>query len=248
MITIFINLLLAVHILVCVLIVVAVLMQRPKNEGLGAAFGGGMTDSLFGAQTTNVLATITRWLGVLFFGLTLILSALYARQGRTASNVQQKLKEMAKPVAPEVDEKSQAVPSPGATPEGAKTPESSPAKPAAPESANKEGEKAQVPQKEATVPPASDANKVGKPEGETKPVPAPVSPAKDKDATPPPSPSAPKPPEAQKEGAVEKDNVPSLKVSEPKLNPAPVVPAPAVPAPSAPSAPTPEPKAPGAGQ
>ena len=56
MINIFINLLLVVHVLVCALIVLAVLMQRPKNEGLGAAFGGGMTDSLFGAQTTNVLA------------------------------------------------------------------------------------------------------------------------------------------------------------------------------------------------
>ena len=75
MLNIFINLLLVVHVLVCLLIVVAVLMQRPKNEGLGAAFGGGMTDSLFGAQTTNVLATITRWLGALFFVLTLTLSA-----------------------------------------------------------------------------------------------------------------------------------------------------------------------------
>ncbi len=246
MITIFINLLLAVHILVCVLIVVAVLMQRPKNEGLGAAFGGGMTDSLFGAQTTNVLATITRWLGVLFFGLTLLLSALYARQGRTASNVQQKLKELSKPVVPEVDAKSQGAPSPETTPEGSKAPEGGPAKTATPEPANKEGEKAQVPQKEAAVPPASDA-KVGKPEGEIKPVSAPVTPVKDKDATPP-SPAAPKSPEAPKEGAVEKDNVPSLKVSEPKLNPAPVIPPPSAPAPTVPSAPTPEPKAPGAGQ
>lgn len=95
-----INLLLAVHIIVCLLMVVAVLMQRPKNEGLGAAFGGGMTESLFGAQTTNVLATITRWLGVLFFGLTLVLSALYARQGRSSTNVQQKLKDAAKAVEP----------------------------------------------------------------------------------------------------------------------------------------------------
>ena len=98
MINIFINLLLVVHVLVCALIVLAVLMQRPKNEGLGAAFGGGMTDSLFGAQTTNVLANITRWLGVLFFGLTLVLSALYARQGREQTGVQQKLQQSVQPV------------------------------------------------------------------------------------------------------------------------------------------------------
>ena len=98
MINIFINLLLVVHVLVCALIVLAVLMQRPKNEGLGAAFGGGMTDSLFGAQTTNVLANITRWLGVLFFVLTLFLSALYARQGREQTSVQQKLQQSVQPV------------------------------------------------------------------------------------------------------------------------------------------------------
>ena len=53
-----INILLVIHVLVSLLIVFLVLMQRPKNEGLGAAFGGGVTDNLFGAQTTNVLQTI----------------------------------------------------------------------------------------------------------------------------------------------------------------------------------------------
>lgn len=91
MLPIVIKILLVVHVLVSVLIVLLVLMQRPKNEGLGAAFGGGMTDNLFGAQTTNVLQTITRWLGALFFALTVILSLLYVRQGGGRSSVQEKL-------------------------------------------------------------------------------------------------------------------------------------------------------------
>ncbi len=86
-----IKILLAVHVLVSLLIVLIVLMQRPKNEGLGAAFGGGMTDNLFGAQTTNVLQTITRWLGGIFFGLTLLLSILYVKQSTQKSDVQKKL-------------------------------------------------------------------------------------------------------------------------------------------------------------
>ena len=49
MLNLFINVLLVIHVILCLLIAVAVLMQRPKNEGLGAAFGGGMTESLFGA-------------------------------------------------------------------------------------------------------------------------------------------------------------------------------------------------------
>jgi preprotein translocase subunit SecG len=80
--TILINFLLAINIIVCVLIILLVLMQRPKSEGLGAAFGGGMTENLFGAQTTTVLTNITRWLGGIFFALTLILSILYSQQAK----------------------------------------------------------------------------------------------------------------------------------------------------------------------
>jgi len=80
--SIFIIFLLTIHVMVSLLIILLVLMQRPKSEGLGAAFGGGMTDNLFGAQTTNVLQKATRWLGGIFFALTLLLSILYSRQGR----------------------------------------------------------------------------------------------------------------------------------------------------------------------
>ncbi len=83
-----INFLLAIHILVSLLIILIVLMQRPKSEGLGAAFGGGMTENLFGAQTSNVLANFTRWLGGIFFLLTLLLSILYAKQSTQHSAIQ----------------------------------------------------------------------------------------------------------------------------------------------------------------
>src|SRR3954468_9316179 len=91
MLPIFINILLVIHVLVSVLIVLLTLMQRPKNEGLGAAFGGGMTENIFGTQTTNVLQSVTRWLGAIFFSLTLLLSYLYVKQTRTRSAVQREL-------------------------------------------------------------------------------------------------------------------------------------------------------------
>lgn len=103
MLPIVIKLLLAVHVLVSLLIVLLVLMQRPKNEGLGAAFGGGMTENLFGAQTSNVLQTVTRWLGGLFFALSLGLSFLYVKntQSLQKSSIQQKLSTApAAPAAP----------------------------------------------------------------------------------------------------------------------------------------------------
>src|SRR5271155_5363304 len=83
--------LLGIQILVCFLMILIVLMQRPKNEGLGAAFGGGMTENLFGAQTTNVLQTLTRYLAGIFFALTLLLSWLYVKQTSGRSTLQQRL-------------------------------------------------------------------------------------------------------------------------------------------------------------
>ena len=112
MLSIFINLLLVIHVIVSLLIVLVVLMQRPKSEGLGAAFGGGMTDNLFGAQTTNVLQGFTRWLGGLFFALTLLLSILYARQSLGESEVQRRLKNAKAPAAAAAPKAEPAAPVP----------------------------------------------------------------------------------------------------------------------------------------
>jgi len=86
-----ISILVAFHVLVCLLMVVVVLMQRPKNEGLGAAFGGGMTENIFGAQTTHVLQKFTVWLGVVFFAITLLLAIIYAKRGAGETAIQKEL-------------------------------------------------------------------------------------------------------------------------------------------------------------
>lgn len=89
--SILIPILIVFHILVCLLMVLVVLMQRPRSEGLGAAFGGGMADNLFGAQTTHVLQRFTVWLGGGFFALTLLLAILYARTSTSATPIQLEL-------------------------------------------------------------------------------------------------------------------------------------------------------------
>lgn len=76
-----INLALVFFVLVALLMVLVILMQRPKSEGLGAAFGGAVTENIFGAQTTNVLVKFTTWLAGIFFALTFGLSVLYAHRG-----------------------------------------------------------------------------------------------------------------------------------------------------------------------
>ncbi len=86
-----INLLLGIFVLVALLMVLVILMQRPKSEGLGAAFGGAVTENIFGAQTTNVLVKFTSWLAGIFFALTFALSILYAHRSTADSAFRREL-------------------------------------------------------------------------------------------------------------------------------------------------------------
>lgn len=99
-----INLLLVVFVIVCLLMALLILMQRPKQEGLGAAFGGGVTDQVFGARTTNVLQRGTVYLGSMFFILSLTLAILMGKQSK-----QKSLLEPEKPVAEEKSETEEPV-------------------------------------------------------------------------------------------------------------------------------------------
>ena len=70
----------ALLMIVCALLLLLVLMQRPKQEGLGAAFGAQMTDQAFGARTTDVLKKGTIFFGSLFMILCFVLAVLMNRQ------------------------------------------------------------------------------------------------------------------------------------------------------------------------
>jgi preprotein translocase subunit SecG len=93
--SILITVLLAIWMIVALMMILVILMQRPKSEGLGAAFGGGVTENIFGAQTTNVLVKFTGYLAAIFFILTFILSILYAKKGSgDSSALRQELMKM----------------------------------------------------------------------------------------------------------------------------------------------------------
>lgn len=69
----------AVLFVICALLLLVVLMQRPKQEGLGAAFGAAMTDQAFGARTTDVLKKATVLFGTLFFIVCLALGIMLSK-------------------------------------------------------------------------------------------------------------------------------------------------------------------------
>ena len=114
-----INFCLALFVLVSLLMVLVILMQRPKSEGLGAAFGGGVTENIFGAQTTNVLVKFTTWLAGIFFALTFAISILNAHRSTADSAFRQELmkKQAAQPGSPVPGAaKSSPISSPAVTP------------------------------------------------------------------------------------------------------------------------------------
>lgn len=86
-------------VIISLLMILTILMQRPKSEGLGAAFGGGLTDNLFGAQTTTVLTKFTVWLGGLFFALTLLISVLQVKSSAGQTAIQKQLMKAPSPTA-----------------------------------------------------------------------------------------------------------------------------------------------------
>jgi protein translocase SecG subunit len=108
-----INILLGIYVFVAVLMMLVILMQRPKSEGLGAAFGGGVTENIFGAQTTNVLTKVTGWLAAIFFLLTFFLSILYARKAHRSSDLSRELLQGSVPVPAATATPGTTSPAPG---------------------------------------------------------------------------------------------------------------------------------------
>jgi len=126
-----INFCLVLFVLVSLLMVLVILMQRPKSEGLGAAFGGAVTENIFGAQTTNVLVKFTTWLAGIFFALSFALSVLYAHRSTADSAFRRELMktQAAAKSSPAATAKASPVSSPATAPAQA-----SPANSAAPDS------------------------------------------------------------------------------------------------------------------
>ena len=65
-----------VEVLVCLLLALVVMLQKPKEGGLGGAIGGGMLEASLGADAGNVLIKTTAILGAIFLLNTLVLARL----------------------------------------------------------------------------------------------------------------------------------------------------------------------------
>lgn len=176
-----IGILTAVEVIVCLLLILVVLMQRPRQEGLGASFGDAAASQVWGAQTTNVLQKFTVWLAIVLFALTLLLAVLVSRHqsGAKSSTIFGK----APAAAPAAKEEAKPAEAPKAT-EAPKAAEPAKEAPKAAEPAKETPKAAEAPK---AVEPAKEAPKAEE-------APKPAAPAA---AAPAPAPAAPAPAAAE---------------------------------------------------
>ncbi len=74
--SILIGFLYVVEVLVCLMLALIVMLQKPKEGGLGGAFGGGALEASLGADAGNVLIKTTAILAAIFLLNTLVLARL----------------------------------------------------------------------------------------------------------------------------------------------------------------------------
>ena len=82
------TIVLALHLFVCCLLILAVLLQAGKGSSLGAAFGGGQGDVFGPGAPVNIMNRITTVVAILFMVTSLTL-AILSTQKTTDSVIDQ---------------------------------------------------------------------------------------------------------------------------------------------------------------
>jgi len=88
-----------VHVIACVFLIIVVLLQTGKGADMGAVFGGGGSQTLFGATGAgNLLTKLTTAMAITFMITSLLLAM--AHQERPGSDLIQRLPDVPAPVTP----------------------------------------------------------------------------------------------------------------------------------------------------
>ena len=77
---------LAAHLVLCLMLVGLVLLQQGKGADMGAAFGSGASNTLFGAGgATSLILKVTTGVAVAFMATSILLIKIYAAGGAGTS-------------------------------------------------------------------------------------------------------------------------------------------------------------------
>jgi preprotein translocase subunit SecG len=110
--------------LVCILVVLIILMQRPSaNAGMGSALGGGAAETVFGGESANVLSKLTTFLTVTLFVLSFgLYLGFVARERKTPTALGASATAPASAVPATTPESAKAAAVPTAKPASTPTP------------------------------------------------------------------------------------------------------------------------------
>ena len=182
MITYLIGFLYVVEVVACLLLGLVVMLQKPKEGGLGG-LAGGMGEAVFGADAGNVLIKVTIWLGAIFLANTLVLARLTSKANSKSL--------MAGEKAPVPVQQMPALPPAAPAPAPAAAPAAKPAPAPAPAAAPAaKPAPAPAPAAKPAPAPAPAAAPAAKP-APAKPAPAPAPAAAPAKPAPAPAPAAP---------------------------------------------------------
>jgi preprotein translocase subunit SecG len=119
----------ALHVVLCLFMILIILLQPAKGE-VGLAFGGGGSSTVFGPRgPASILQRATTIVAVMFMGTSITL-ALYSNQKMLSSgNVEDEFNEIQKEIQAEKNPVPEAAPAPDA-PAPAPAPEAVPEDPA----------------------------------------------------------------------------------------------------------------------
>jgi len=82
------QLILMIHVVIAILIIGLVLIQHGKGADIGAAFGSGASNTVFGSQGTgSFLFKLTGGLALTFFGTSVALSYMVSTQYEKAQTM-----------------------------------------------------------------------------------------------------------------------------------------------------------------
>jgi preprotein translocase subunit SecG len=137
----FMTVVLIFHVVVCMALILIILLQTGKGADIGAAFGGGSSQTVFGSTgATPFLSKITIAAAVAFMCTSIVLTYFSGRIGvaQERSIMTEESRPATQPALPSEAQKAApaGTPAPGAT-------EGAPAAPAAPSPAGQPAEKSQ---------------------------------------------------------------------------------------------------------
>ena len=85
------GLVIAVHAVVCIMLIAVILLQAGRGGGLSETFGGDSSQTIFGTKVSTFLTRATVVVASLFLVTSLLLGIMTSRRGKSLVELQKKM-------------------------------------------------------------------------------------------------------------------------------------------------------------